>query len=377
MRAEKEFLKYLIIAAVILTAIICVAGNFEIVCGAFKRAVCAFLPFFAGLCIAFAVNIIMTPVESKLGKIKKLPHGLRRPVSLAVSFAIIAAVFSAVLFVVVPQIRITAAELSKNITVYLEKVSNAVNSLNEFADRHFPVMISKNINSDIIVRNLSEFFSAGKDGFNDKIFAITESAASITVNTVIATVFSVYVLAGKEKLALQAKRLFNIILPEKTFCVLLKTARLSADVFSRFLSGQFSESCIIGLLCFFGMKIFGFPYAAVSSVVIGFTALVPVFGAFIGTGICAVLIFMKNPEYVIRFIVFILFLQQAEGNIIYPRVVGKSVGLPGIWVLIATTVGGKLFGIAGMFFAVPVFSVFYMLLKDYVLYGAKAEFSEK
>ena len=132
------------------------------------------------------------------------------------------------------------------------------------------------------------------------------------------------------------------------------------------MTGQFTEACIIGTLCFIGMLIFGMPYAGIISVLIGFTALIPIFGAFIGTGIGAFLILLENPLKAFWFVVFIIVLQQLEGNLIYPRVVGKSVGLPGIWVLTAVTIGGGLFGVAGMLFSVPVCSVLYVLFRKYI-----------
>ena len=148
---------------------------------------------------------------------------------------------------------------------------------------------------------------------------------------------------------------------------------MTNDIFTRFVTGQLTEACIIGILCFIGMLIFGMPYAAIISVLIGFTALIPIFGAFIGTGIGAFLILLENPLKAFWFVVFIIVLQQLEGNLIYPRVVGKSVGLPGIWVLTAVTIGGGLFGILGMLFSVPVCSVLYVLFRKFVNNRVKDE----
>ncbi len=146
----------------------------------------------------------------------------------------------------------------------------------------------------------------------------------------------------------------------------MSVGRLSNRIFSKFVSGQCTEAIILGGLCFFGMSLFSMPYALMVSVVVGVTALIPMFGAFIGAGIGAFLILMVNPKSAFWFLLFIIVLQQLEGNLIYPRVVGKSVGLPGIWVLVAVTIGGSLWGVAGILLSVPTCSVLYALLRQSV-----------
>ena len=179
-------------------------------------------------------------------------------------------------------------------------------------------------------------------------------------------VFAFYLLAQKEKLGRQVKKASNAILKPKPAQNLTNVTKLTNSVFTKFITGQFTDACIIGVLCFIGMLIFRMPYAAIISVLIGFTALIPIFGAFIGAGVGAFLILLESPVKAFWFIVFIIILQQIEGNLIYPKVVGKSVGLPGIWVLVAVTVGGSLAGVLGMLFSVPVSTVLYVLFKEFV-----------
>ena len=172
--------------------------------------------------------------------------------------------------------------------------------------------------------------------------------------------------AQKEGFGRQAKKSALAIFGAERAKKIVSFADFTNNVFTKFVTGQLTEACIIGVLCFVGMSIFRMPYAGIVSILVGFTALIPIFGAFIGTGIGAFLILLENPIKAFWFIVFIIVLQQLEGNLIYPRVVGKSVGLPGIWVLAAVTIGGGLFGVVGMLFSVPVCSVMYVLFREFV-----------
>ena len=194
---------------------------------------------------------------------------------------------------------------------------------------------------------------------------VTSSILSGFATFILALVFAIYMLADKENLTNQAKRLTYLIVPKKKVEGVLRVGKIANETFNKFIAGQVMEAFIIGILCFIGMLLLGLPYASTISVLVGFTALIPVFGALIGTFIGAVLIFVVDPIGALIFIAYIIVLQQIEGNFIYPKVVGSSVGLPGIWVMLAVILGGSLFGLVGMLIGVPLFSVFYILLKDY------------
>lgn len=181
---------------------------------------------------------------------------------------------------------------------------------------------------------------------------------------VIAFIFAIYVLLSKETLSSQIIRLFQAFLPEKIRNGVLHVASTAHGIFCSFVTGQCIEAVILGSLCAIGMVIFRFPYAAMIGVLVGVTALIPVVGAFIGAGVGAFLILMNDPFQALMFIIYIVVLQQIEGNVIYPKVVGSSVGLPAMWVLAAVTVGGGIGGILGMLFAVPTASVLYTLLRE-------------
>ena len=178
--------------------------------------------------------------------------------------------------------------------------------------------------------------------------------------------FSVYMLAQKEKLCRQLRKIVLAFLPHKKAEYLIAAGKLSNKIFARFVTGQLTEAVIIGVLCFFGMSIFSMPYAALISTIVGCTSLIPIFGAFFGTAVGAFLLLMIDPMTAVWFVLFIIILQQVESNVIYPRVVGNSVGLPGIWVLFTVLVGGGIFGIFGMLVGIPIASVAYCLFKDAV-----------
>ena len=193
----------------------------------------------------------------------------------------------------------------------------------------------------------------------------------------IAVVFAIYLLAQKEKLLLQLNKVLNAYLPTTKVNKIRDVAKLTNRICANFVSGQCLEAVIIGVLCFIGMLILGIPYAATISVLIGVTALIPVYGAFIGTIVGAFLIFMVSPIKALIFVIFILILQQFEGNLIYPKVVGKSVGLPGIWVFVAVTIGASLAGVIGMLVSVPIASICYSIIATDVNYRTEAKNSMK
>ena len=195
---------------------------------------------------------------------------------------------------------------------------------------------------------------------------VASTVAGTITSLVLGIVFAIYILLKKEDLRRQIKKVMRAYLPEKKEKKIIEISELSNKIFGNFITGQCLEAVIIGVLCFIGMLLLNIPYASTISVLVGFTALIPVFGAFIGTIVGAFLILMVSPTKAIIFIIFILILQQLEGNLIYPKVVGKSVGLPGIWVLVAVTIGASVYGILGMLISVPLCSILYSIIRTNV-----------
>lgn len=336
-------------------------------------------PFILGFCIAFVVNVLMRPLEKLFDRIFKKGNGkikekLKRPVCLLLSIVILFGILFALLFMILPEFKTTFDTLVKAVPQYLTQIEGWIAKLADFAAAHGFTLPELSFNTDKIINVLKNMIN--DSGIVDKTLTFTGSIVSGIVNLIIALAFSIYLLAQKEKLSGQMKKLLRAFLPKKNDVNrIVSFVEIVDRTFTSFVTGQLLEAVIIGVLCFIGMLIFRMPYATVISVLVGFTALIPVFGAFIGTAIGAFLILFVSPIKAIWFIVFIVVLQQLEGNLIYPKVVGKSVGLPGIWVLTAVSIGGTLAGVLGILLSVPACAVIYCLLANIV--NAKIKKKEK
>ncbi len=327
-------------------------------------------PFIVGLCLAFIFNVLLRPLEGLWDKIfkkkkkTKLILKLKRPVCLVLSILIIMAVIFILLFMIIPEITRTVSTIASSVPSYLEKIEAWWIQLKELLEHYSIVLPAFDLDFNKIAETLTNFLKTS--GLINKTVDITGSIFSGIFNMVLGLVFSIYILASKEKLGANTKKTLLAFLPKEKVEKAVDLAALSNKTFTNFITGQLTEAVIIGILCFIGMLIFRMPYALTISVLVAFTALIPVFGAFIGTAIGAFLILMVEPIKALWFIIFIIVLQQIEGNLIYPKVVGKSVGLPGIWVIIAVTVGSGLFGVLGMLLSVPVVSVLYTVIKEFI-----------
>ena len=291
---------------------------------------------------------------------------IRRPVSMIVTLLLVAAVVALVFGIVLPELIRTGTNLITNMPGYFESASVWVNKLLE----DNPAILSY-INDIIQQINLDEMSSRLMQFLQDSeliqnIFGTASSLVGGVVNAFIGLIFSFYILMRKEQLARQCKMILSAFLPRGVVERVVRIARLTSSTFSHFLSGQCTEAVILGFLFFIAMSVFKFPYALLCSVLIGFTALIPIFGAFFGCIVSALLILMVEPQKALWFVIMFLILQQVEGNLIYPHVVGSAVGLPSLWVLVAVTVGGSMFGILGMLFFIPLASVLYAILRDTV-----------
>lgn len=328
-------------------------------------------PFILGCAIAFIINVLLRPVEQtwdKLwGKRSKPTHEkLKRPVCLIFSTLVIAGIIFALFFIVIPALKDSVESFAAMLPQHLATLETWWKSLYTMLNQYGIVLPTFTLDLEGIYNTILNFFTNYGQTLMDKTIGVTTSIFSAAVNFVLALVFSLYVLIQKETLCRQAKKTVLALLSEKKAAWLMDLTALTNKTFSNFITGQLTEAVILGSLCFVGMVLFNMPYASVVAVLIGFTALIPIFGAFIGILIGAFLILLISPIKALWFVIFILILQQIEGNLIYPRVVGKSVGLPGIWVLAAVTVGGNAFGLVGMILSVPICSVLYTLLRQLV-----------
>ena len=317
-------------------------------------------PLFLGFAIAFVLNrpcaFFCRHYERNLGqKYRKLGRPLAVLTSYLVLIAIIVALFSFVLPQVVDSIQLFAASVSG----YMANLQTLINKVAEYLD--LSALDLSSLSS--YLRSFLEKVLSSVSIAASQVMVVTGSIISMFVTLVLAVVFSIYMLAGRERLLDQGRRLLRAYVPAKHVTWVSDVIRLTAEIFTNFVSGQLIEACILGGLCALGTFFIQPDYAALIGVIIGVSALIPVAGAYIGAVLSAFLLVMVSPVRALIFLVFLSILQQIEGNVIYPRVVGTSIGLPGIWVLTAVTVGGGLFGLLGVLLSVPVASVLYALLR--------------
>ena len=322
-------------------------------------------PLAIGCAIAYILNILVTRIE-------RLPffrepgaplYRVRRPISILCSIGLIIAAIALIILLVIPQ-------LADAIGVLVKEIPSAVSQFIAWLSAHdqdWP-QLQKFLNSldmdwpHLLQQAAARITSGLSDIFSSTIY-ILGSIGSLIINFVVAVIFSIYILAGRERLFHQFQTLAKTYLQEKWYHRLDVVISTAHDTFTRFIIGQCTEAVILGALCTIGMSIFRFPYASMIGTLIGATALLPVVGAYLGAFVGAFMISTVNPIQALGFLVFIVVLQQLEGNLIYPRVVGSSVGLPGIWVLAAVTIGGGLNGVVGMLLAVPITATVYKLLQ--------------
>lgn len=345
--------------------------NYKILLAGLKLVGNVILPFALGGAIAFVLNVPMNFIERKLfGKAKKnkkkWAKRLARPLSFILSLCFVIGIIGIVVFVVVPELGRTIMNLGKTLQEVIPKIQQWAIELFQDNPDLVAYISGLEFKWDAILGNVVNFL---KNGAGSVLGGTMEAAKSIIsgVSTFfIAFVFSCYILMQKEKLCVQVRKLMYAFLPEDWTDIFIALGSVTYKTFSSFLTGQCVEAVILGMMFFIVMSIFNFPYAMLISVLIAFTALIPVFGAFIGCAVGALLIVLVDPMKGLIFVVMFLVLQQIEGNFIYPHVVGNSVGLPSMWVLAAVSVGGSLFGVVGMLVFIPIVSVIYTLLRGIV-----------
>ena len=324
-------------------------------------------PFVLGATLAFILNVPMRAIENNL-EIKSA--GIRRAVSIVLTFVVMILIISAVFLLVIPQIGATVRILVPNIVAFFQTVEDkTVDFL--AANPQLMEMVSANIDLESIdlsglIQKVLDVVGNSVSNLAGHAFTLVGGVAGAVVDGVIGIVFALYCLAGKDTLAVQGKKLLYALLPEYFGDETIRVLRLTNRTFSSFISGQCLEACILGGLFAVAMAILRMPYITLISVLIGVTSLVPLVGAFVGCFLGAFFILVNDPMQAMWFIVMFLVVQQIEGNLIYPRVVGNSIGLPGMWVLVAVTVGGDLMGVGGMLLMIPLSSVLYTLLREFV-----------
>ena len=328
-----------------------------------KRGFDIVFPFVLGACIAFIVNVPMVQIENKL--LGEKPFKGKRILAWLITFICILAVIAAAMGVIIPKIVDTAYVIAEEV-----KNFGSLSDLQTWIITKVPQSEQYIANIDMSYQNLvskaMEFVQKSGSNLLNSGVGVVSSVASGMVKTLIGFAFSIYVLFQKEKLGVQGKKVLYALFPEHVNEKILDVCSLSYKTFSNFIRGQVLEACILGGLFLITMPLFKMPYALLCAVLIAITALIPIFGAFLGGGLSALLILIESPQKALIFLGLFIVLQQIEGKLIYPHVVGGKVGLPSIWVLFAITVGEQLMGVAGMLIFVPLCSVLYALFRTFV-----------
>lgn len=375
MELNKENMKKIRWLIVFTVAVVVAGVNYQKILGILGTLFGFVFPFLLGAVIAFVLNVPMRFIEKHLPLKEK--NRMKRPLSLVLTLVFVIGVLMVVILVVVPQLLETIMNLQRNIPPFLDSVKRAAESL--FADNPGIVEDINSIQVDwqSILEGITGFLSTGASTVFSSTISVAKSLVSGVTTFAIGFVFSLYVLLQKENLGRQFKKLMRAYLPSGVYDSVLSVLGLASKTFSSFLAGQCVEAVILGSMFFLTLSVFRLPYAMLIGVLIAFTALIPVFGAFIGCAVGAFLMLVESPVDALVFVVIFLILQQIEGNLIYPHVVGGSVGLPSIWVLMAVTVGGSAMGITGMLVFIPLCSVLYALLRGAVNERLKKRMPDK
>lgn len=356
---------------VIFTVLLVVAlWKFEVVIDVLKTIWGILFPFVLGGAIAFVINVPMSFLEKKIfGKTKdenKVGKKLARPISLLLTIILAVGVIALVMFGVIPQLTRTMGSLMISIANFVPQMQNWIREFSHNNQEIMKLVNQVQFNQDQAIKWGISILGSGAGNMMNTTMSAVGSIVSGFATFFIAFSFACYILFQKEKLHVQIRKVFFAFIPKQKAEAFLKICSLTYQTFANFLTGQCVEAVILGSMFVVTLSILKMPYALLIGTLIAFTALIPIFGAFIGCAVGCFLIFMISPKQAILFIIVFLILQQIEGNLIYPHVVGGSVGLPSIWVLAAVTIGGNLMGIVGMLIFIPLVSVLYTIFREFV-----------
>ena len=366
LKIEKKTLKRILLVAVVcivLYWILSAPVQMKMVLGILGNI---FTPFIVGLVIAFIINVPMRWLESKMTKVRK--HWVRRVIAMSLSFLLVVAILAGVLWLLIPEVVKTISDLIPQLTEFVSNLEVNIENLIKDNPQLSNWLFGEGGAADfdwagLIETGLAFLGERLADIVTTTLLALL-SVGSFLISAFIAIVFAIYVLYQKELLARQGRRLLYAFLPEKIADSTLRIMRLSNSAFSRFLSGQCIEVCILGSMFAIAMAIFNMPFIPLICVLIAITAFVPYVGAWAACFIGAFLIMVVDPTKALWFMAMFLVVQEIENNLIYPKVVGTSIGLSGMWVLLAISIGGELFGVFGMIVMIPIASVIYTLLSE-------------
>ena len=361
--SKKSFAKWIIGIFTICILIFLGVQNFNSLLKAAGWALNLTMPLLLGLVLALVLDVPMKLIETNFFSKARKPvwKKLKRPISLIVSLLIILAIVTGIVMLVIP-------ELVEAVKVIIDSATNVINKIKTIDKAQIAQLPFGNyllqMDWDKLLDSAQPYIKDYGTSIMNSAFDIVGSLVGGVVNFIIALFFAIYVLFSKETLKSQAKRLIYAWLPERAGKWTVHSISVATNNFHNFVSGQTLEAVILGVLCMLGMFILRLPYAPMVGALVGVTALIPVVGAFIGAAVGAFMILTVDPIKAVIFVVFLLILQQIEGNLIYPKVMGDKVNLPALWILAAVTIGGGLVGPVGMLLSVPAFSTIYTLVKE-------------
>ena len=363
---------------IVFTALLVVAlWKFDVVLGVLKTIWDIIFPFVLGGAIAFLTNVPMSFLEKKIfenvKKKNKIVRKLKRPISLILTIVLVVGVIALVMFGVIPQLTRTMGTLVTSINDFIPQMQSWIGEFFHNNQEIMNLVDQIEFDPDQAIKWGISLLGNGAGNMMNTTMSAVGSLISGLTTFFIAVSFACYILFQKEKLHIQIRKVFFAFLPRQKADTFLKVCSLTYRTFANFLAGQCLEAVILGSMFVVTLSILKMPYALLIGILIAFTALIPIFGAFIGCAVGSFLIFMVNPQQAILFVIVFLVLQQIEGNLIYPHVVGESVGLPSIWVLAAVTIGGNLMGIVGMLVFIPLLSVLYTIFREFVYLRLKKQ----
>lgn len=366
MNLSKENVKNALVVVCLGAAFYAGVQHLDVLWGAVKRLLGVFAPFLLGGAIAFVLNVPMRAIEKHVFPKERQMDRLRRPLALIFSLLAVIGVLVVALYVIIPGVKEAVVTAAGQLPDAVDRLFGKLQGLGVYLPEAGALLEELQLDWKSIAENLMTTAKNWAAGLVSTGGGLIGGAVSAVGTFVVGFIFSIYILLQKERLARQGKQVLYALAPAARADRALEILRLAEKTFSSFLSGQCLESVILGCIFVIAMTLLKMPYALLVGVLIALTALIPIVGAFIGCAVGALLIALTDPIQALVFVGVFLVLQQIEGNLIYPHVVGSSVGLPSIWVLSAVSVGGSLMGVGGMLLFIPLCSVVYALFRDYV-----------
>lgn len=355
----KETVLALSLSGIIIVSFYLIISNINRLAGVFGVIFHALLPFIFGIIIAFILTPLRNLTENKLLKKYNLSQKTKRKIGVAVSIIAMLFIIVSFFWLLIPQMASSIATFIGNLSDYISNGQKLLEQINGGDNELSDVLVNALYSG---ADALAKWMTTASGGLSSIVGYVGDIVSNIA-NFLIGIIIALYLLLDSEKFTLQLRKVTYSVLPVNFARWLSSVCRLTTDMFYKFISGKAIDSLIIGVICYIGCKILNMPYAVLIAVIIGVTNMIPVFGPFIGAIPCLLILVMIDPIKSLEFLIFIVVLQQCDGNIIGPYILGDAVGLPTFWVMFAIIVGGALFGVVGMFIGVPSFAVIYTLLK--------------